>query len=273
MDCRSTIAGLLCLGVAHLASAAAVDVTSCPARVPAGAVGVVQGDLDCTDTSGFAYLVLERGAALDLNGHTVTFNPGPVVSALVHCESSCRILGPGSLTSAAIGYATVVIADGSSATLQDVSVGGMVHGIIAHDGRLRVADSSISAQQWGIAGVRKAVLDTVTIAVSDPGGYCVGATAESRSAVVGSDVTLSSCVDGIWASRRVRLTRLTATNNTGIGVFSGSRLVLVSSTVTGSGVLDLLSVRRPALTDTSCDRSGVAIDDIPTTSWGVCAND
>jgi len=257
---------------ARLAPAASVDVTTCPVLVPAGTTGVVQSDLDCTDTSGFAYVVLERGAVLDLNGHTLIYHQAPAPLALVRCESSCTIRGPGTLGAADLGYASVVVADGSSAVIEDVAIGGMVHAVIAQQGRVKIRRSSLAGQQWGVAGVKKAVLEEVTVSVTDPGGYCVGG-AEPRSSIIGSDVTLASCHYGIQAWRRVKITGLTAAGQPGIAVHSRRRLVLIDSSVTGSGIVDLLSGRPPVLVNTACDTSGVDTDDVITQSWGVCAND
>jgi len=75
------------------------------------------------------------------------------------------------------------------------------------------------------------------------------------------------------ASKKVRLTGLTATNNTGFGVYSRGRIVLKSSTVTGSPSYDLVSVRRPVLVGTTCDHSGIDTGDVVTETWGVCASD
>src|SRR6185369_13899569 len=108
---------------------------------------------------------------------------------------------------------------------------------------------------------------------AEPGGYCIGATEEMNSVVVGSNVTFTSCVDGIWASKKVRLTGLTSTNHTGIGVYSHGRIVLKNSTVTGSPGYDLVSGRAPVLIGTTCDHSGVATDDLITDTWGVCSSD
>jgi hypothetical protein len=268
----STIGLVMVVALARVAPAATVDVTSCPVVVPAGAVGVVQGDLDCLAGDDFGYVVLGRGAALELNGHTLTYHQGSVPLALVHCESSCTIRGPGALASADGGYASVVVADGSSAVIEDVSIGGMVHAIIAIEGRVKIRRSNIAGQQWGVGGVKKAVLEEVTVSVTDAGGYCIGG-AEPRSSIIGTDVTLTSCHYGIQAWRRVKMTRLTAAGQPGIAVHSQRRLVLIDSSVTGSGIVDLLSARPPVLVNTACDTSGVDVDGDITQSWGVCAND
>jgi hypothetical protein len=49
--------------------------------------------------------------------------------------------------------------------------------------------------------------------------------------------------------------------------------VLKSSTVTGSPGYDLISGHRPVLVGTTCDHSGVAVDDLVTETWGVCSSD
>jgi hypothetical protein len=269
----AVFASAVLLGLVSRASAATMDVTSCPASVPAGVTGVVQADLDCTGATGTGYITLARSAVLDVNGHTLTFNPGDPALSLVLCDSNCGVRGPGTLTASSLGWASIWVGGAGLVRIQDLTIEGMGNGIVDIDGRVIVTNTSISALQWGIAGAKKAALDGVTVAVTSPGGYCIGATAERRSVVVGQNVTLTSCVDGIWASGKVRLTGLTATNNSGIGVYSAKRLVLKSSTVTGSGVVDLLSGRRPVLLDTTCGTSRMdTYDPVPPT-WGVCADD
>ena len=259
------------LALAGLASA--VDVTTCPATVPAYTTGIVQADLTCTNATSSGYIELQRGAVLNLNGHTLTFTPDDPAAALVFCDSNCAVQGPGILTASALGWASIWVGAEGMLVVRDLTIEGMVHGIVDNNGRVIVTNTSISAQQWGIAAAKKAVLDGVTVAVTAPGGYCIGATAEIRSAVVGQNVTLTSCVDGIWASGKVRLTNLTANNNSGVGVYSAKRLVLKDSSVTGSGIVDLLSGRRPVLLNTTCGTSRQdTFDPVPPT-WGVCAND
>jgi hypothetical protein len=273
MKIAALASAILLFSLLRAASAATENVTACPAVVSAGATGVLQADLDCTTTTDTGYVVLGQGATLDLNGHSLTFNPGDPATALVRCEDNCAVTGPGTLTSSGAGFASIWAPTGAVVKVTGVTIEGMYNGIVAISGRAIVADTTISAVQWGIAGVKKARVDDVTIAVTTPGGYCIGATEEMNSVVVGTNVTLTSCVDGIWASKKVRLTGLTATNNTGFGVYSRGRIVLKSSTVTGSPSFDLVSGRRPVLVGTTCDHSGIDTGDVVTETWGVCASD
>ena len=52
----------------------AVDVTTCGQVVARRDAGVLQADLDCSGT-GLPAIALEKGAALDLNGHTIVGGP------------------------------------------------------------------------------------------------------------------------------------------------------------------------------------------------------
>jgi hypothetical protein len=273
MTGRALASAILLLSVSGAATAMADDITTCPATVSPGATGVVQADLDCTSTTDTGYVLLGRGATLDLNGHTLTYHPGAPALSLVRCESNCSITGPGTLTTTAPDYAMIAAASGSVVKVSDATIEGMYVGILANSGRVIVTNTSISAVQWGIAAVKKAKVENLTVAVTQPGGYCIGATEEMNSVVVGSNVTLTSCVDGIWASKKVRLTGLTSTNHSGIGIYSHGRIVLKSSTVTGSPGYDLVSGHAPVLIATTCGHSGVAVDDLITDTWGVCAND
>jgi hypothetical protein len=237
---------------------------------------VLQTDLDC-EGGPTSSITLERGATLDLNGHTIAFQPvSGGLGAIVGCDSRCTVQGPGSLVSLSgppLAFAAIYVAERGRATIRDLAISGAASGVVAFNGIVRISDSTIDARQWGIATVSRALVENVSIDVADPGGYCIGATDESGSIVKGSDVILTGCPHGIWASRQVKLDRLTAVGLGGIAVFSQHSIKLSDSTVTGSGFLDLLSGRRPKLTNTACDRSGVNGDDPLSESWGVCAND
>jgi hypothetical protein len=200
MKVRALASTLLWLSISALGTAAADDITTCPATVSPGATGVLQADLDCTTATDTGYVVLGRGATLDLNGHALTFHPGDPALSLVRCESNCAVTGPGTLTSTAPDYASISVASDSTVKVDGVTIEGMYVGILANGGKAIVSNTSISALQWGIAAVKKAKVDGVTVAVTQPGGYCIGATEEMNSVVVGNNVTFTSCVDGIWAS-------------------------------------------------------------------------
>src|SRR5262249_56752633 len=105
------------LSLLRSASASSVDITACPAAVPAGGMGVVQADLNCTSGTDSGYVVLGQGATLQLNGHSLTFNPGSTPSALVLCEGTCTVSGPGTLTSSTStgNFASIWVATGKTA--------------------------------------------------------------------------------------------------------------------------------------------------------------
>lgn len=270
---RFAFVAIVAVVIAGPVRAASIDVSACPALVPANTVGVLQADLDCTAPTSNKYVVLERGATLDLNGHSLTFHSAASALSLVYCTSRCTVQGPGTLAAADAGYASISIATNGRATIRNVDISGMYSGVQGLNAKVKIEDSTIDAVQWGIATVSKADVSNVTIATSIPGGYCIGATDESGSVVKGHDVMLTSCTDGVWASGRVKLSRLTAVGHASIAVYSGRSLVLKDSTVTGAGYVDVLSPRRPTLVRTTCDRSGVDTGDTVTTNWGVCAND
>jgi hypothetical protein len=275
---RSSLLALLTISLLASvpAGAATIDVTSCPATVPVNTVGVLQDDLDC-EAGPTSSITLERGATLDLNGHTIAFQPvSGSLGTIVRCDSRCTVQGPGALVSSSgppLAFAAIWVAERGRATIRDVAISGAGSGVVALNGIVRISNSTIEAVHWGVATVSRALVENVSIDVAQPGGYCLGATDETGSIVKGSDVILTGCPDGIWASRQVKLDRLTAVGLGRIAVFSRNSIRLRDSTVTGSGSLDLLSGRRPKLTNTACDRSGVDVDDVPSESWGVCAND
>lgn len=269
---KRTFATLLCsmsIALPAVVSAATVVVSSCPTTVGMGDTGVLQGDLDCSVAELSGNIVLERGAKLDLGGHTLTVNANGVI---VRCKSTCEIRN-GALVGTVNGYAAVNVATGGRITVRNVDISGMNVAINALDGSVKAIDSSLAGTQWGIASAKKVSLKNVSAQTSTPGGYCIGATNEEGSMVSGTTVNLISCADGVWASKSVKMKGLTAVGLGGIAVYSGQYVMLRDSTVTGATAFDIVSGRRPRLANSTCTRSGVDINDIPVDDWDVCTND
>ena len=273
----------LLLAISAAAPARALDITGCPAVVPRGEIGVVQADFDCVgsspDSPNFP-IVLERGARLDLNGHTITFVQTSLTIAPVTCEAACEVHGPGTLRKGSGAGAGIWTAAGRPASIHDLDISGFHTGIAAPRGRVTLANVAIDSTHMGIVAARR--LELAHVLVSLPGGpfgtvggvgECIGAT-QRGGRVRGDDVTVSGCLHGVYGTRGVEVSALSVSSSY-IGVFSAGGVELSDSTVTGSEYADIYSGRRPELTNTSCDTSlrylvSAALPDGP---WGVCAND
>ena len=75
--------------------ASATDYDTCFHVVPSDGVGTLQADLDCSGIEGVVSFVLEDGARLELNGHTIVGNAS---SGGVVCRKKCVITGPGTIS-------------------------------------------------------------------------------------------------------------------------------------------------------------------------------
>ena len=290
---KTGFASWMLIGV--LASSAhAFDVTGCGQLVPAGQVGVLQADLDCSATSGNCFddpargcaqdpgctdaqcpgVVVRKDATLQMNGHTVA-------NGVVLCADSCAVVGPGT-----------VVGGFGVASMKNLTVSG---GLDVHDGAIGIAatrnaivsDATVTgvAHNWAIWGNWNLRVANVTA-----NGNGVGLLA-GRS-LTGSGVTANDNVHGGVAAHRVNLTGVTATGNGSDadafgGVFSETGVHLRSSTVTGNsnvldGVtrpLDVFSGQRPRLIDSTCSRSRVLSREYGphysaiNLDWGVCTGD
>jgi hypothetical protein len=192
---------------------------------------------------------------------------GPQIFGVVHCASRCsvnngRITGGGGL---AIG-----LDSRGRLAATDLTIDNVVTGIEVAYGKVFLTNVSIQAGHFGIYPISRAVLDHVTVTLTDAQpSDCIGASQRSAG-VSGNDVTVSGCGYGVLGDRKVAITRLTATGST-FGV-AGKRVVLKDSTVTGNAIADIVSQKPPKLTNTACDHSAVyngsGADD-----WNVCSAD
>ena len=160
------------------------------------------------------------------------------------------------------------------------------------DGAARVEDVEIDGFDYGISAGRLQVRRVVVTGCGKFGIY-----AETLAA---TDVTADANLNGIAVNRRVRATALRARDNIETGVDGGRSFVGRDVTVTGNGIwgidtsagdggtgpivvhggtvtgngVDLVSGKRPRLTDTACDHSLHRDDQgIESGSWSVCALD
>lgn len=244
------------------------DLSSCGIHVRRGDPGVLQGDLDCSGSSGVSAITLRDGAKLSLNGHRIV---GPANGQGVACwpavapALTCTIEGPGQITGARFG-----IAASSKSRIRNLTVHGnevgiwVVYGDVAHAALVDLKGVTIrdNAAEGIMGGGAIRATDT---AITNNGG--VGTTSYGPS----------------------RLVRTSITGNGGSGVVTGRyswfyeryfytkrNLILVDTTVSGNGLVDggvdILSGKRPRLLRSSCGTSADPLTD-GAPSWGVCAGD
>jgi hypothetical protein len=221
-----------------------VSITACGQTVGAGESGVLDADLTCPTGEGTFVVAIENGGSLDLAGHTLAGG-----RTGIRCTKRCTI---GST--------------GTPGTIQDTEFGvGAGIAAVTDGGRLTLSNL---------------ILDNHSIALL---------TDFDTGKVYGTDVTLTDNGLGMQA-RKIRITGLTASGNytvaqsrkttiedstvtaSGDSAFTGRVVVLMNSSVTGSGSgIDLLTQRRPRVVSSTCEVSRILQN--PTETWGVCTND
>lgn len=242
--------------------ASAVDVTACEQTVAAGTIGVLQADLDC-ELNG---VLLEAGATLSLNGHAL--RGGSNIG--VYCgKGRCTIEGPGEIADGP--WIAVFLEDRVHLTVRNVTLRANDVGILgSYAGRTKVTATDVvldDHQQWALS---TRSLKAVNLSVrGNAGPLFVVSAATGR--IDGGEISDNGGL--ALTGGRLRLDGVSVTGNVGPGVRASRTLRLVDSTVTGNGTggsgIDLLSERRPKLTNSTCGRS-----EGPTGApWGVCAND
>ena len=218
---------LAVLALAGNAVSADLDLTSCGTVVPAMANARLPADLDCSTAAGPG-VVLEMGAALDLNGFTLVGNPSAFGADGVSCADGCRVDGPGTVRSfgqdgiSAQGVLTVhnaVVSDNGR------------YGIVART--VTVADSSISSNvEYGVFGHN--VANVSRCSISGNGG---GVIADNRPTVLTlkgnatvQDSTLSGNGFGVFAVIHATIVGSVIQDNSSDGV-DGHAIFVDSSTI------------------------------------------
>jgi len=267
MNVRAVSVKRVAIAVVLFASsvAGAVDLTECGQHVSPGSVAIVQNDIDCTGSpERLAAVYLGDQATLQLNGHTITAR-SDIDGVVGDVARRCAIIGPGVITGAATG----IVGAKTRMTITSVTLTGNRNAIDLPLGRLDLIDVTSSSTFAGISGgdIRATRLAVTT----NSGGNCI-----MGSKLRGVDVTVTGCHTGITMLRSVRVEGLDDRDNLTVGV-TATRVRLINSVVTGNifigQALDILSRRRPVLTNTTCDASAQWINDTVGPAWGVCAGD
>lgn len=232
---------------ATLASAAPpqVPISACGDTVPRKAVGYLTTDLDCTGFTGTPGAVMvSKGAALELRGHTITgalfgvvcgeLRPRPDLPPALYVEGKCRIDGGGGSVLASEAHGIL----GLRTTVRNLTIDG--------------------AGQLGISGLGPTKLEHVTVTNSSKFGVSIDGSVRLV------DATVTGNHGGIGA-HSIRIFGSTATGNDIDASCSGSLFQIACA--------DLVARHRPAVRDTQCGLSSAPYDVRPPHTWGVCTLD
>jgi hypothetical protein len=219
--------------------ASAMDITTCGQFVPAGESAVLTTDLACARTATRPFfaqgVVLDGGASVDLNGHSITGDDSGVG---ISCNPQgshtlrklCRVMGPGTVSGFELGIGGVGVVEVTRVITRENIYGVVVAKCCA----LHV--SEVAADDNDIAGV-------------------------SAGRLTGSGLHASGNGNVGVAAGRFRLARVMASGNgVGGGVYGRGRLT--DSVIVGNagfdGTYDLLAYPRIRTRNSTCG-SGIRL--------------
>lgn len=223
---------LACLVIAATAApvAAQTVVTTCGQETHGAAV--LNADLDCTGFAGYALTM--HGGTLAMNGFTIR---GGLVG--VHCDLTCKILGPGTITETT--FAAVNAVEVGLKLTQVNIVDNPVLGIQVWNTAVVSGPAVFSGNGTAIRVGAKAKLANLTIS----GNFT--AVEAANNAHIGNvwiqDSTVSGNRVGLEAQRNVRVVNSVVTGNATFGIYAhgdydcdkNASANLVRSTVSGNG--------------------------------------
>ncbi len=234
-------------------SAPAIDVTECGQTIGRSEVGQLQQDLDChaTGLDPARGIFLQRGATLELNGHTITGDgSGFGIQVGGRRRDLVAIDGPGVITNFFVG-------------ITGVSTRLRVRHVVAHHNR------------YGFEFKVSKRIEMTSVAMNDNEFGITG----RGVGFVGQDIEArrNSSV-GVSIAGPASLTRLVATGNGEGGGLSAAppggnprRFRIIDSTITGNNGLgagyDVLATSGVKLVNSTCDRGArVRFDEISDTT-------
>jgi hypothetical protein len=261
---RSLLAAVAGVLATLPAPAYSVDVTACGQSIPEGTVGVLVADLVCPNDD---VILLERGATLRMNGHSLSAASPEEGQVGIGCVAGrCRIEGPGQVS----GFQGVAIFALDPSRLEVSGVQVTASGIGIHGNRVTLSDVQLSGNaDWGASADR--LVATNVSAIANQGDGLGG------KSIRGTDITTTGNGGSGVRCNRIKAERLTSTGNGEYGVRSIYPGVtkLDESTLSNNAVADIGSQRIPRLRGgTTCETSrrlSEAGADLGT--WGVCSND
>ena len=282
-------------------TALAVDITTCNQGVPAGEIGVLQNDLDCsTQPASTDGVWLENNATLDLAGHTI-IGPPPTppteisLTAPVHCRlgAFCAMNESGVTCFPGRGRCTVTSSVGMGHV---VGAGGirsdrnlLLSNVTVADGEVLAVEGSLRAMNVEVSGGMGIIADKVRAEQVTVDG-CTEFGIYALRTIKGRNVTLTDNGLAGAKSRRMIFDGLVVTGNGGRtgssflgGGLNGGACKLKNATLSsnvadfplggGTAPVDILTTRRPRLIASTCDHSAMLSGLQILESWGVCALD
>ncbi|HYV56221.1 MAG TPA: hypothetical protein VE911_01695 [Candidatus Nitrosopolaris sp.] len=221
------------MAIVSASPASAMELTACGQFVSAGESAVLATDLACTRTTTFPFsaqgVVLDGGASVDLNGHSITGDDSGIG---VSCNPQgrhtlrkpCRVTGPGTVSGFELGIGGIGVVEVTGVVTRENLYGVVVAKCCA----LHVSD--VAADDNDIAGVSAGRLTGSGLHANGNGKVGVAAT-------------------------RFRLARVVASGNgVGGGVYGRGRLS--DSVIVGNagfdGTYDLLAYPRIRTRNSTC---------------------
>ena len=242
-------------------SAWARDLTGCHQNVAAGSLGVLQNDIDCTGAQfGRWGVVLEPGAKLDLNGHSISGGFGGV-----WCQGKCAISGPGVIAGTSVSGAFLY----GKARLKNFDIVGCGDGVRSHsftDTKTTVKAKGVTITGSG-SGISAWRVKATDVTITDSAYGILASTVRGKRVTVDGNDGLGVRCD------LCKFKELTATNNGDAGIEVWETAVLRDSVLTGNDGLgsgiDIVSYLGPPIViNTTCGRSSSGGGD-----WDVCTDD
>jgi len=277
----TTVGRVLALAVALVVVAPrggmALD-AACGLTVPPGMTAVLQGDLTCPSDP--VAITLDRASTLDLNGYTLRATADGA-AGVVCVDRACSVISsvaaPGVISGESTAEDGISIREDfaplTSMVVDNVTVRDFKEIGIYATGLGTTTLSNVSVSGCGYEGINGGDHGRLTVngvMVNDNADGIVG-----PHVVKGVGLTLNAnSGTALWHVKRVTVTDLTASGNGIAGIEVESLVRLRDSALSGNGQADIVSARRPRLTNTTCERSAHGLDQFGRVGpWGVCALD
>jgi hypothetical protein len=276
---RTTTLALLTLGLL-CSRAYALDITTCDVTVPDKEIGVLQADLDCSESpANCHHITLGQRSTLDLNGHSIIASTDSI-SVACPLARRCVVLGPGDLSGGLGGIYAPKHLTVSNVTIHDTAFGVQS----GSEGMLRINAVHVSgALQTGVSGGRIFADD---VSASGGGGTGIRAFGPLRATNL---VANDNGGAGIEAAAPYSISGLVANNNgqvpnrEGAGLMAFNKGKLTNATLTGNSysnpelgplAVDIFASRPPKVFGVTCDHSlqFVTLSQAGA-PWDICALD